>query len=205
MNASESRLVTLVEQARMGDASALGELLEKHRPYLRLLAERQLDPRLDARIDASDVVQQTCLSVHRAIKEFVGNDPAQFLAWLRQIHERNIQNAFRDHVRMKKRSVAREQAVANQAADEWGAARISHPSQRLMLGEDAVLLSAALDSLTEDQRTAIRLKFLDGHSLAEISQQMNRSPDAIVSLVRRGLMQLRTILDGSTTAQTCAH
>lgn len=106
---------------------------------------------------------------------------------------------------MKKRSVAREQSVADHAADEWVAARISHPSQRLMLGEDAVLLSAALDALTEDQRTAIRLKFLNGYSPAEISQQMNRSPDAIVSLVRRGMMHLRTILDRNATAQTCAQ
>jgi RNA polymerase sigma-70 factor (ECF subfamily) len=204
MSTTESRLITLVEQARMGDAAALGELLEKHRPYLRLLAERQLDPRLEARIDASDIVQQTCLSVHRGIKEFVGNDPAQFLAWLRQIHERNIQNAFRDHVKLKKRSVARERSPELNPG-EWGQARISSPSQRLMLGEDSVLLSSALESLTEDQRTAIRLKFLDGLTLAEISQQMDRSPDAIVSLVRRGLLQLRSILDGITSAQTCAQ
>lgn len=205
MNTTESRLITLVQQARMGDAAALGELLETHRPYLRLLAERQLDPRLDARVDASDIVQQTCLSVHRGIKEFVGSDPVQFLAWLRQIHERNIQNAFRDHVKSMKRSIAREQASQSEFGGEWAAARISSPSQRLMLGEDSVLLSTALESLTEDQRTAVRLKFLDGFSLAEISQQMNRSPDAIVSLVRRGLMQLRTILDGSTSAPTCAR
>lgn len=203
MNTTESNLISLVEQARAGDTLALGELLEKHRPYLRLLAERQLDPRLDARVDASDIVQQTCLSVHRAIKGFVGNDPAQFLAWLRQIHERNIQNAFRDHVRLKKRSIARERSSPDNATGDWGAERISSPSQRLMLGENAVLLAAALQSLTEDQRAAIRLKFLDGFSLAEISHQMDRSPDAIVSLVRRGMMQLRAILDDNSTAQTC--
>lgn len=196
MNTADSRVATLVERARSGDGEALGELLEKHRPYLRLLAERQLDPRLQSRIDASDIVQQTCLSVHRGIQEFTGDDPAQFLAWLRMIHERNIQNAFRDHVRSKKRSVARQQAAAEGNAElEVGGARASSPSRRLMLSEDAVLLSAAMEALSEDQRTAVRLKFLDGLTLAEIGQQMQRSTDAVVSLIRRGLLQLRQELD----------
>jgi RNA polymerase sigma-70 factor (ECF subfamily) len=196
MNATESHIATLLERARSGDREALGELLEEYRPYLRLLAERELDPRLEARVDASDIVQQTCLSVHRAIIGFNGDAPAQFLAWLRQIHERNIRNAFRDHVRLGKRSVAREQPQADGDREPLvdGTAHSSSPSRRLMLGEDAVRLSAALEALTEDQRIAVRLKFLEGLTLAEIGQRLQRSPDAVVSLVRRGLLQLRRLL-----------
>jgi RNA polymerase sigma-70 factor (ECF subfamily) len=131
MNTTDLHIATLVHRAREGDAEALGELLEKHRPYLRLLAERQLDPRLEARVDASDIVQQTCLSVHRAIREFTGDDPAQFLAWLRQIHERNIRNAFRDHIRLQKRSATRERVPTRDetgAIDAWGAAQVSSPA-----------------------------------------------------------------------------
>ena len=61
----------LLARARAGDREALGELLENNRDYLRNLADRLLDDRMGRRIDASDVVQQTCLSVHKQIGEFV--------------------------------------------------------------------------------------------------------------------------------------
>src|SRR5580704_11057698 len=57
----------LIERARVGDQAALGELLEKYRRYLWGLADKLLDDRAAARIDASDIVQQTCLSVHKHI------------------------------------------------------------------------------------------------------------------------------------------
>jgi RNA polymerase sigma-70 factor (ECF subfamily) len=192
------QIETLVERARQGDAEALGQLLQQHRPYLRLLALRMLDARVGARIDASDVVQQTCLSVHRNIAKFDGNQ-AQFLAWLRQIHERNIQNAFRDHVQLQKRSTEREQRVEQSGfgISQFGPARVSSPSQRLMLDENAVRLAAALDQLTAEQATAIRLKFLEGCPVSEVAQSMDRSVDAVGALIRRGLVQLKKRLGES--------
>jgi len=190
-----TQIETLVERARQGDSEALGQLLQQHRPYLRLLALRTLDARVGARIDASDVVQQTCLSVHRNIKEFEGSE-ARFLAWLRQIHERNIQNAFRDHVQLQKRSIDREQRAEQSGfgIGQFAPARVSSPSQRLMLDEDSVQLAAALDRLTEEQATAIRLKFLEGCPVGEVAQQMDRSVDAVGALIRRGLVQLKRLL-----------
>ena len=86
----------LLKRARAGDQAALGELLEKYRGHLRHLAENLLDDRAAGRLDASDLVQQTCLSVHKQIADFDGQDAAQFAAWLRQIHERNVRNAVHE-------------------------------------------------------------------------------------------------------------
>ena len=58
-------VVDLLQQARAGDAQAAGLLLERYRPYLRVIAQRLLDEQLAARLDASDLVQQTLFEAHR--------------------------------------------------------------------------------------------------------------------------------------------
>lgn len=105
MATADSEIAALIPLAREGDDSALGRLLDLHRDYLRGIAAQQLPPKLQGRIDDSDVIQQTCLSVHKQFTGFEGAAPAEFVAWLRLIHERNIQNAVRDHMAVQKRSI----------------------------------------------------------------------------------------------------
>ena|SRR5688572_27087016 len=187
---SELTLVAdLLSRARAGDAEAAGLLLEKYRPYLRLIAQRHLDQNLAARLDASDLVQQTCLSVLGRLPQFDGRDEAQFIAWLRTIHEHNIADAIRDHLRSAKRAAGREVSLdAEQLAAQL---RASSPSQRVLVGESAARLAAALAELPDDQREAVRLRYLEGRSLAEIAGRTSRSVVAAAGLVKRGLIQLR--------------
>ncbi len=182
-------VVDLLRQARAGDSQAAGVLLEKYRPYLRVIAERLLDQNLNARLDASDLVQQTCLSVLGRLANFDGTDEAQFIAWLRTIHEHNIQDAIRDHLHSQRRAAGREVAIPS--PDLFTQLRASSPSQRLMHGENAARLAAALTELPADQREAVRLRYLEGRSIAEIAQRLKRSAVAAAGLVKRGLMQLR--------------
>src|SRR5580658_1500964 len=88
----------LLSQAFGGDKDALGRLLELHRGYLRALAQRQLGGGLDARLSPSDVVQQTCLSALRTFPQFQGRQVGEFVVWLQRIHERNVNDAIRQHV-----------------------------------------------------------------------------------------------------------
>jgi RNA polymerase sigma-70 factor (ECF subfamily) len=52
----------------------------------------------------------------------------------------------------------------------------------------------ALQKLPPDQRRAIELHHLQDQSLAEAAQQMQRSRDAVIGLLFRGLRKLRQLL-----------
>ncbi len=183
--------VILLKQARMGEQAALGQLLERLRPWLRVLADGRLGSRLAARLDASDVVQQTCLSIYKRIQQFEGEEIAQFMAWVREIHCRNILDEVRRHLLVQERSVDREQQLSE--VDVTLLVQESPPST-LFLGEDAVRLAEALEHLPESQRKVIAMRYLEELPVSRITQLMDLSTDAVTSLIRRGLEQLRTRL-----------
>lgn len=188
-----SRTQDLLRRARKGDPDALGNLLEQHRPYLRLLSQRRLGPALNARLDASDIVQQTCLSIHKKIDAIKTDDPAVFLAWLREVHDQNIKNVLREHLGTAKRSLTREEVgAATMILEDRDQA--PSPSRRLMDQEDAVRLAMALECLSEPQREAIRLRFLEGLRLTEVAAQMQRSEPTVVGLISRALLKLKAKL-----------
>lgn len=197
MNSTEPQFAELLERARDGDRDAVGQLLDGYRPWLRLLAQRQIGRRLEKRLDASDVIQQTCLSAVAKLGLFNGRTEAEFVAWLKRIHECNLQNVVRDNVLRQKRAVSREASMN----DSRTAGLInelpilqSSPSQRVLQDERAVLLVRTLERLSDEQRDAIRLRYLEGLPVAQIADEMNRSVHSVAGLIRRGLENLRTDL-----------
>jgi RNA polymerase sigma-70 factor (ECF subfamily) len=178
----------LIDRARAGDPAALGELLQNYRGYLWGLADRMLDDRAAARLDASDIVQQTCLSVHKQITEFEGQDPAQFAAWLRQIHERNIRNAARNQLHAGKRAIDREKRVSD---GDVHAARQATASQQVVRSEESARLTRAIALLPPDEQEALRRRYLDGESMVEIAAAMGVTKDALIWLMKRAMTGLR--------------
>src|SRR5262245_45101132 len=76
--------------------------LQPHRDYLALLARAQLDPRWQAKVSPSDLVQQSLLEAHRDADQFRGTTDAELRAWLRRILARNLANVARDLTRQRR-------------------------------------------------------------------------------------------------------
>jgi RNA polymerase sigma-70 factor (ECF subfamily) len=176
----------------------------RFRSYLRLLARLQLDRRLRSKLDPSDVVQQTLLQAHRALGDFRGRTDAEMAAWLRQILARNLAHASRDFGRHK-RDVTREQSLekavnaSSARIEAWLAAEQSSPSQKAERNEHVLRLSGALENLPDAQREALELHYFQECPLAETARRMNRTPVAVAGLLKRGLKQLRAVMQETET------
>lgn len=166
------------------------------REYLLVLARIGLDPRLRAKVDDADVVQQTLLEAHRDWDQFRGTTVAERFAWLRQILARNLSNLLRDFTR-DKRNVRREwvpDAAAESSAarlDGWLAVDQSTPGTVAERNEELTRVAVALAALPEAQREAVVLRHWHSRSVAEIADHLNTTRDAVTGLLYRGLKALR--------------
>ena len=173
--------------------------LEEYRDYLRLLARTQLGSRIQSKLDASDVAQQTILQAYQAREQFRGTTEAEKLAWLRAILA-NVLAAATRRFEAKARDIDRERSLEGSlelSSSRLGclfAADQTSPSQRVIRCEELLRLAAALTELPEDQRLVVELHYLKGLIVADVAEQMGRSRAAVVGLLFRGLKKLRQLL-----------
>jgi RNA polymerase sigma-70 factor (ECF subfamily) len=172
-----------------------GDDLNRYRSYLRLLARAQLDDRLQARVDPSDIVQETLLEAHRSLENFEGRSEAELAGWLRRILSRRLAHAFRDHTRERRdvrREYSLEASLATSATHLEQFTRDScSPSEVASRAERTQRLADAMESLTADQREAIIRHYFQGHTVPQIAASMQKSESAIGGLLHRGMQALR--------------
>ena len=102
------RCGALLPTTQPGSSEDWGELLERFRAYLLLVANEELDTDLQAKLGASDLVQETLLEAHQGRGEFRGKTYGELLAWLRQILLNNLANYRRHYQQTGRRCTARE-------------------------------------------------------------------------------------------------
>ena len=100
----------LLERAGRGDPTARQQLLTRHRDRLRRMVALRLDRRLAARVDPSDIVQESLAEAHQHLSEYLRDRPLPFYAWLRQFAWERVAKQYERHVRAQRRSVTREEA-----------------------------------------------------------------------------------------------
>src|SRR5262249_54207508 len=161
--------------------------LERYREYLHLLARRSMDPQLQRKFDASDLVQQTLLNAHENFQQFRGEGEPELKAWLRKILANNLANEVKA-LRTGKRNVALERSLeaavddTSSRLERWLVAEQPSPSSEVMRGERTLRLVEALGQLPDDQRTALELRHIQERSVDEICRAMGRSEASVAGL-----------------------
>jgi RNA polymerase sigma-70 factor (ECF subfamily) len=203
MNAVRRAPEQLIGLAHAGNTLALGELLELYRAYLELLARLQIGRRLQGKVDAADLVQETFLAAHAGFAEFRGASEVELVVWLRQILASRLAKLLRYYYGTQGRDIRLERELADsidrssEILDDGLIARQSSPSQQAARREQAVLLADALKHLPQSYREVLILRHLERLSFPEIARRLDRTVDSVEKFWTRGLGQLRQSLGGS--------
>ncbi|MEM9587370.1 MAG: sigma-70 family RNA polymerase sigma factor [Planctomycetota bacterium] len=199
------RATELIAAARSGEPAAIGLLFGMYQNYVRLLAATQIQQRLQARVTASDVVQDTFLQAHRAFEQFRGETGAEFLGWLRSILASRIGDLYEKHFLAQRRDVRRETSLEQITKN---LDRSNHRLESIIVDQHAgsplsaaerhervLVVAEALAELNSDYRRVLVLRHLEGLSFNEVADRMDRTSGAVRMVWLRAINKLREELN----------
>jgi RNA polymerase sigma-70 factor (ECF subfamily) len=165
----------------------------------------QFDPRLQSKLDPSDIVQDVLLRAHEKLGEFRGRSEVELAAWLRKILANCLAQKGREYA-CQKRDIQLERSLeaslerSSARLEAWLADEGSTPGEKAVRQEQLLRLAEVLAGIPEDQRLAVELRYLQGWPIADIAQHMDRSAMAVSKLLGRGLDKLRELLHDESSA-----
>ena len=185
----------LIKLSQEGDREAFSELCELRRRQLVGEVSKKIDRRLLPRVDASDVIQEVFLDAHRRLPELVGTD-MPLIAWLRFLCNQKLVDLHRKHVKAKKRSTQREQAVQKtdyswESIAETLVANASSPSTRAEKNEMAIWVKEHLGKLSPIDREVLVLRHFHSMNNSEVAETLGLTINAASNRYVRALVRFK--------------
>ncbi|MFD9699341.1 sigma-70 family RNA polymerase sigma factor [Lentzea sp. NPDC059081] len=171
----------LVKAAQEGDTGAFGVLYDQ---YVDMVFRYVLFRVGGDRAFAEDVTSETFLRALRSIGSvsYQGRDVG---AWFVTI----ARNIVFDHV---KSSRYRLEVTTSELQDNRE--ETNGPEQEVMTEATNAELLRCVSQLGDDQQECIRLRFIEGKSVSEVAQLMDRNEGAVKALQHRAVRRLAQIL-----------
>jgi RNA polymerase sigma-70 factor, ECF subfamily len=199
-NSAES--VDLIERARSGDRAALNALLARHRDRLCRMVEMRLDTRLQARLDASDVVQEAYVDVTARLEEYLRDPKLPLFLWLRLVVGERLLRLHRHHLGAQMRDASREVSLYRGALPAASSAalaaqllgRHTSPTQAVVRAERILRVQEALNTLDPMDREVLSLRHFEELTAAETAQVLSIEESAAAKRYFRALKRLKEIL-----------
>jgi RNA polymerase sigma-70 factor (ECF subfamily) len=180
----------------------LAEIFMRHRARLRRMVQLRLHPRLQGRVDPSDVLQEAYLEAWRRLKEFLRKRPMPLFLWLRRITGQRLVDQTRFHLRSKLRSVRHEVRLSAEDLPEASSLsvaaelveRAAGPSERAMEAETRLQVLAALERMDPVDREILVLRHLEDLTNAEAARSLGIGESASSKRYFRALKRLKGVL-----------
>jgi RNA polymerase sigma-70 factor (ECF subfamily) len=181
MERMEDNDAAAIERARRGSNEAFRELVERHSCAVFRLAYRMTGNEQDA----EDTVQETFLRAYRQLGRF--DSRSKFSTWLFAI----ASNCSLDLMRARRR---RREADSEPVHPVIPAADPS-PERLALSSEVRQRLSAAMNELSDAERTAFVMRHFEGVPIGEIARVLGRPNGATRHSVFRAVEKLRRALE----------
>jgi RNA polymerase sigma-70 factor, ECF subfamily len=193
----------LLGDAAAGNRTALERLLILEFGHVHRHIARQLPDWLRGVMSVEDLLQDTFAQAFRDIGQFNFRSEGSLRSWLCTIADNRLQDVIR-RLRRKKRGGGRAQTPLDANQSSWLELAIlisdrgESPSQAAARGEVVQALQVGMSSLPDDQREAVRRRFVERQDYAAMGEAMGRSPEAARSLVYRAKDSLRDFMGRSS-------
>jgi RNA polymerase sigma-70 factor (ECF subfamily) len=176
---------SLVRCAQSGERRAFDRLVLKYRSRIVELAMRYTRNRADA----EDATQETFIKAYRGLRHF--RSDSAFYTWLYRIASNCAKNLLKARRRDSFRNAidfSDYQHAVRQPRRLWD---LATPEELALTADIRGMTNTALEGLSEEQRTAITLREIDGLSYQQIASAMSIP----VGTVRSRVFRARDIID----------
>jgi RNA polymerase sigma-70 factor, ECF subfamily len=197
----ESDLLIQLQQAAAGNEACWRQLLEEHNGRLRRMVAVRLDPRLQGRLDPSDVLQETYLEATRQLQSYLSQPALPFHLWLRGLAGNRLNKLHRRHLGASKRDAGLEKSLNGSVPEAssivLAAQLMGHgdsPSEAAHRADLQTRLAETLDRLDPLDREALVLRHFEQLSSADVGQVLGISEAAASKRYLRALERLRLLL-----------
>ena len=154
----------LVERLRAGDHQALTDLFQRYRDRLHRMVELRMDPRIQGRLGASDVLQDGFLDAAARLDGYLRRPDLSPFLWLRLVVAERLAIAHRRHLGTKMRDVGQEVSLHLDPLPEASSAalasmllgRLTTPSNAAIRAEQTFQVQEAVNSLEPLDRIRAR-------------------------------------------------
>ena len=148
-------------------------------------------PALTARVDASDVVQETQIVIAKRIGDFIKRRPTSFRIWIRQKALEQLADQRRRHIGAEKRSVFKEQNMSDVSSMALARKLLAEtPSKILRKIELQEQVRGLIEQLSENDREVLSLRHVEGLSNNEVADILEIDPNTARQRYGRALRRL---------------
>lgn len=160
----------------------------------------RMNPQLQSRLDASDVVQDTLVEATRTVGQFVQDPKISVYVWLRRLANEKLIQAHRRHLGAQKRDASRDQSIHGSLSATSEAivlqlvAHTSSPSETIAKKDRKRLLTEALNRMDSLDREVLVLRHFEGLNSREASELLGLNYEAVKKRYLRALEKLQVLL-----------